>query len=245
MFSQTCKKFAGVVDSFLASEGGSLRRKTQEQVRESLKVLQDALHRYELNEISLSYNGGKDCQVMVILLLAALWKQYESSPEALDALGAFKSVYVASEKAFEEVDAFVDESCKEYGLQQIRLSEPMKEAFESFLDSNPTVKAIIVGIRRSDPYGQQLTPFDPTDKGWPAFMRVHPVLEWKYVNIWDFLLGSKTPYCMLYDQGYTSLGGTDTTVPNPKLRVEGSNCKFRPAYELVNDDEERLGRFRK
>lgn len=182
---------------------------------------------------------------MVILLLAALWRRFGEDPAVLNNLGAFKSVYVASEKAFEEVDTFVDNSCQEYGLQQIRLSEPMKAAFEHFLSENPTVKAIIVGIRRSDPYGQQLKPFDPTDSGWPDFMRVHPVLEWKYVNIWDFLRGTDSAYCCLYDKGYTSLGGTDSTVPNPKLLKKGTCAEFLPAYALVKDEEERLGRFRK
>lgn len=56
--------------------------------------------------------------------------------------------------------------------------------------------------------------------------------------------------------GYTSLGGTDDTHPNPALlrrgdgeddalaqeKVEGR--KFRPAYELMEDGEERLGRDR-
>jgi FAD synthetase len=44
-------------------------------------------------------------------------------------------------------------------------------------------------------------------------------------------------------QGYTSLGGTEDTLPNPHLKKEGSSGQeFRPAYELIGDDEERLGR---
>jgi len=47
--------------------------------------------------------------------------------------------------------------------------------------------------------------------------------------------------------GYTSLGGTTDTQPNPKLAmgeggVGGQEVKFRPAYELMEDLEERLGR---
>lgn len=47
-----------------------------------------------------------------------------------------------------------------------------------------------------------------------------------------------------YNQGYTSLGGRLDTYPNPRLRREGANgaTEFRPAHELVEDDEERLGR---
>lgn len=54
---------------------------------------------------------------------------------------------------------------------------------------------------------------------------------------------------MLYDQGYTSLGGTTDTHPNPALKSGGSGDGkestsegFRPAYELVEDKAERLGR---
>lgn len=48
--------------------------------------------------------------------------------------------------------------------------------------------------------------------------------------------------------GYTSLGGTTDTHPNPALRrpsiaESGKEIfEFRPAYELVEDDAERLGR---
>ncbi len=55
------------------------------------------------------------------------------------------------------------------------------------------------------------------------------------------------PYCELYDKGYTSLGGTDDTHPNPALKVGGGGAKiegaeFMPAYVLTGDKEERLGR---
>lgn len=46
-------------------------------------------------------------------------------------------------------------------------------------------------------------------------------------------------------KGYTSLGGTQDTHPNPHLKKQGDkdgDFGFLPAYELVGDDEERLGR---
>lgn len=43
--------------------------------------------------------------------------------------------------------------------------------------------------------------------------------------------------------GYTSLGGTRDTLPNPRLVKPNSDGRqFHPAYELLEDDEERLGR---
>ena len=64
----------------------------------------------------------------------------------------------------------------------------------------------------------------------------------------QFIRHLGVPYCELYDRGYTSLGGTTDTHPNPALRasttMEGEGEKYRPAYELVEDGEERLGRDR-
>lgn len=60
----------------------------------------------------------------------------------------------------------------------------------------------------------------------------------------QFLRHLKIPYISLYDQGYTSLGGTEDTYPNPKLKKADDAEGFRPAYELMEDDEERLGRDR-
>ena len=83
-------------------------------------------------------------------------------------------------------------------------------------------------------------------------MRVHPVIDWHYVEIWGFIRHLGVEYCPLYDEGYTSLGGTNDTHPNPKLRVkskagdgEGNvdeGSRYKPAYELIDDEEERLGR---
>ena len=42
--------------------------------------------------------------------------------------------------------------------------------------------------------------FSPTDGDWPAVMRVHPVLDWSYAQVWAFIRGLGLPYPSLYDQ---------------------------------------------
>jgi len=143
-------------------------------------------------------------------------------------------------------------------------TKPMKASFTEYLEDFPKVKGIFVGTRRTDPHGAQLTHFDPTDHGWPKFMRIHPVIDWHYVDIWtvsrltsslqlelivsQFIRHLNIPYCALYDKGYTSLGGTNDTHRNPVLRRSSMSSSgrteysFRPAYELIEDEEERLGR---
>jgi len=115
----------------------------------------------------------------------------------------------------------------------------MREAFAAYLTAQPAIRAIFVGTRRTDPHGGSLTFFDETDRGWPSFMRVHPVIDWRYAEIWCFIRELGVEYCGLYDEGYTSLGGREDTHPNPVLAEGGG---YRPAYELVEDGEERAGR---
>jgi len=142
----------------------------------------------------------------------------------------------------------VDDSLRTYHLDLARYAKSMKEAFTDYLADHKDVKAIFVGTRRTDPHGGSLKYFDQTDRGWPAFMRIHPVIDWHYAEVWTFIRHLEIPYCPLYDLGYTSLGGTTDTHPNPHLKLDndlgGAGEKFRPAYELVEDEEERLGRDR-
>lgn len=193
---------------------------------------------FRLDTLSLSYNGGKDCLVLLILYLACL----DSLPHLPTSLS---SILIPPPHPFPAVDTFVDHTSAQYHLSLSRYFSPsMKEAFREYLDSTgKDIKAIFVGTRRTDPHGGKLAPFDMTDRGWPEFMRVHPVLDWRYAEVWAFLRHLDIPYCELYDQGYTSLGGTNDTHPNPALRVEEDGVvRYRPAYELVEDAEERLGR---
>jgi FAD synthetase len=196
-----------------------------------------------LDALSFSYNGGKDCLVLLILYLTALYAHATATATPLPPL--LRSVYIVPPNPFPAVTAFVQSSATTYHLALTQYAAPMRDAFASYLADFPTVRAIFVGTRRTDPHGARLTHFDPTDGGWPAFMRIHPVIDWHYADIWGFIREVGVEYCELYDMGYTSLGGTDDTHPNPALAVEdGGGGKFRPAYELVEDEEERLGRDR-
>lgn len=237
-----CAALAARVNAFLASEAPTpILKQVQEQTRIALGVIDKALEKYSLEEISLSYNGGKDCLVLLILLLVSLSSH---APKPLPS--ALQTVYIISSHPFAEVDEFVDSSSATYKLDLARYAMPMKEAFKVYLEEHKKVKAILVGTRRTDPHGENLTHFDMTDQGWPSFMRVHPVIDWHYAEIWAFIRHLEIPYCALYDQGYTSLGGTTDTHPNPVLKEGGNGAakekSFRPAYELVEDDAERLGR---
>ncbi len=210
-----------------------LRRATIVRTQETLGVIQEAVERYGVEAIALSYNGGKDCLVLLILFIAFL-QSISKVPLRLN------TVFVMAKDPFREVDEFVEDSVCRYNLDLARISGNMKDAFTEYLVTKSQIRAILVGTRRHDPHGEFLTFFDQTDRGWPEFMRVHPIIEWQYAEIWEFLRALEIPYCVLYDQGYTSLGGTKDTLRNPALQTD--DRLFRPAYELLDEHKERLGR---
>ncbi|KAF1955796.1 adenine nucleotide alpha hydrolases-like protein [Byssothecium circinans] len=256
-FPELCARIHGRIAAFLDEKNVSERVKSvQAQTRISLQVIAEALERYKLPELSIAYNGGKDCLVLLVLSLCALHTKGLTTTNPMASPDtAIKCVYIQAKHPFQEVEDFVEASVKIYSLSLLEYAKPMKAAFGDYLRDTPSVKAIFVGTRRTDPHGEHLKHFDPTDHGWPAFMRIHPVIDWHYVDIWTFIRHLNIPYCGLYDRGYTSLGGTDDTEPNPALvhkpsdqKPNGSTSaaspKFRPAYDLVDDFEERLGRHR-
>ncbi|KAL2182056.1 uncharacterized protein P884DRAFT_235481 [Thermothelomyces heterothallicus CBS 202.75] len=260
-----CFELQAKVDAFLAEQTDDrVLRNVQSQVRVSMGVIQEALRRYGPAHISLSYNGGKDCLVLLVLIMACLPAYASTSGPAADdpdttetiadplpghattspvaPPSRLQAIYIVAPDPFAEVEDFVEASEKRYHLDLKRYTLPMRPALEAYLKDRPAIRAILLGTRRTDPHGEFLTHFDPTDEGWPQFMRVHPVIDWHYVEIWAFIRHLHIPFCELYNRGFTSLGGVTNTRPNPALAVSGSPSVFRPAYELRDDDEERLGR---
>ncbi|XP_050940129.1 uncharacterized protein LOC103486505 isoform X2 [Cucumis melo] len=122
-----------------------------------------------------------------------------------------------------------------------------KSGLESLLKSRP-IRAIFLGVRIGDPTAVGQEQFSPSSPGWPPFMRVNPILDWSYRDVWAFLLTCKVQYCSLYDHGYTSIGSIHDTLPNALLCISnstGNKEKFRPAYLLSDGRTERAGRAKR
>jgi 3'-phosphoadenosine 5'-phosphosulfate sulfotransferase (PAPS reductase)/FAD synthetase len=128
-----------------------------------------------------------------------------------------------------------------FGIAVQLYSSDFKVEVQKFIDQNQ-VKAIIMGNRRTDPYSQNLDYICPSSPGWPVFTRVFPILDWNYLNVWQYLKSYDLEYCKLYDLGYTSLGEIHNSVKNPFLKIEGTEDEFQPAYILKSDDQERFSR---
>eukprot|EP01132_Coremiostelium_polycephalum_P003163 gene3163-3961_t len=259
---------------------------------ESLKIIETAFSSYKIEEIAISFNGGKDCCVLLHLIHHVFLKESlninsdknnksnsncskdnnnkhpgcnncknninqennnnhqqqlstnNNNSESINNNNnnsnntrsrSLRTLYFNLPNSFPQVDMFTEKCSKIYNLNLSYISSGIKEGLEDQV-SKHNIKAIFVGIRHTDPYCQHLKPFSPTDPGWPPFIRVNPILEWDYNNIWDFIKLFNVPYCELYDEGYTSIGVTNDTIPNPNLKIPNTQDQYLPAYLLKDVD---------
>ncbi|KAJ7043388.1 hypothetical protein C8F04DRAFT_1072016 [Mycena alexandri] len=253
-------------------------------VKEALEVIDCALDTHGQEHVSISFNGGKDCTVLLHLYAAALARRLPPS----EPVKPIPAVYIAVPSPFPTLETFIEDSATRYTLDlfhcqpasdrvesvitpkpaingagtsylngapppkavgKAKGGEGMKQALEIYKQTHPNIEAILIGTRRTDPHGATLSHRNMTDPGWPRFERINPIINWDYADVWTFLRTLNVPYCDLYDQGYTSLGSTYNTFPNPALLADippssapSSTSHYRPAYELAEGALERAGR---
>lgn len=192
----------------------------------------------------LSFNGGKDCTVLLDLLIRYINEnpsKFKNDEKSSD----LRIIYIQSANPFEDVDNFVEECKTHYNVKIQKESGNLKKILESVCQQNLELKAVIMGSRRTDPYCGDLEELQPTDSGWPPLLRVSPILDWNCADVWGYIKSENVPYCTLYDEGYTSLGDKTNTIKNPYLQVlnkEDGIVSYRPAFELLDDTKERAGR---
>jgi len=219
----------------LSEEDSELGRK----VKDTVRVINEALDKYGTEGLGIAFNGGKDCTAMLHIYYACM---------AVRNQRPLKSIYIESpvDDLFDEMEDFLEVTHSRYNIEVIRRNGSIKDGLQSIKDDGVPIKAILMGTRIDDPHGKYVQEFSVTDveKGWPEFMRVNPILQWTYDDIWSLIRRLHLPYCVLYDRGYTSLGSRNSTKPNPELKVVDANGKisYLPAYMLKKNSAERSGR---
>ena len=202
-----------------------------------LSILGDAFRLYRPEEVVTSFNGGKDAVVILHLMRAAL----AAHNEATGGSTRLRVIFFEMDDEFPEVDAFVRDAVNRYGLiltsyAGVGFAEGLGQCIEEHGS-----KAFVLGTRFGDPNAKGQQDFSPSSDWMPPFMRVNPVLQWGYADVWAFLRQYQLPYCSLYDEGYTSLGKVANTVRNPALLREDGT--YGAAWELTDGSLERAGRI--
>ncbi|CAA3020386.1 FAD synthase-like [Olea europaea subsp. europaea] len=227
-------------------------RRLKTKYNNAIYVIQRALALYSIEEVAFSFNGGKDSTVLLHLLRAGyyLYKSGQDhstcDPDDCEITFPIRVIYFESPSAFPEINSFTYDTATSFKLQMDIIRLDLKAGLEALLKAMP-IRAIFLGVRIGDPTAVGQEQFSPSSAGWPPFMRVNPILDWSYRDIWAFLLTCKVRYCSLYDQGYTSIGSIHDTVPNALLSIGNANNveeKFKPAYLLPDGRLERAGRIK-
>jgi FAD synthetase len=148
--ASTSAKIRQLLQPSTGRKEGTWTKELQAKVQGSLDVLRRMLLEYGPG-LGLSFNGGKDCTLLLYLLCVVL----EESPLREE---PFPTVYVTHHAPFPEVNAFVNDTVRDYGLDMHRVHEPMKAGLNTYLEEVPRVKAILVGTRHGDPYSSGLSP---------------------------------------------------------------------------------------
>lgn len=212
---------------------------SNDRVQSSVKIIEECLVKYnhDPDAFCISFNGGKDCTALLHLTLMVMKKNGLNF--------RLKSLHIFIPDTFSQLIDFVRESYNRYNLDAIELQGPdFKTALSKLKTSHPKMDAILLGTRKGD-ISYQLDYFQRTDQDWPDFMRVNPILDWSYRDVWDYLVKLEVPYCKLYDDGYTSIGSTKNTILNPRLKRldDKGEAFYLPAFSLEDPSDERSGRI--
>ncbi|KAK3163539.1 hypothetical protein QOZ80_1AG0005030 [Eleusine coracana subsp. coracana] len=226
---------------------GSSDARVRAKYDAAVLLVRRAFALYPFEELAFSFNGGKDSTVLLHLLRAGYYLHSTSSGDTDKAVQTvqncrLRTIYFEEPNAFPEIDSFTYDTASTYGLPLEIIRTDFKSGLEALLKEKP-IKGIFLGTRKGDPNAVGQQQFSPSSPGWPPFMRINPILDWSYSDVWSFLLTCNVKYCSLYDQGYTSIGSIHDTVPN-ELLGDGSGG-FRPAYMLSDERLERAGRAKK
>lgn len=181
------------------------------KIAKSKEVLQESLDRFP-GKIALAWTGGKDSTTTLHLLRDLCGGKVPIPVLNIDTSAKFKEIYEFRDRLAQEwnLNLIIEQNAE--ALKTIRIAENKEECclrLKAEVIANSLVKygwqALITGMRWDEqPDRVKEEYFSPREN--PPHIRVHPILHFSEVDIWQYIKTCNVPYCVLYHQGYRSLG---------------------------------------
>ena len=189
-----------------------------------------------LNFYYVSFNGGKDCLAVYILLKYKIfcdelnldYKNKENFKNFSNEKFHTKKIillYFVNDNNFEEEENYVVNFIKKEKIFIYYYYSSYVDGLNFFLkkiNNNNENILIFMGTRISDNNNNKenkisLNLIENSTKPFPNFIRFYPVYNFNYSEIWKIILISKFDYLNLYDKGFSSIGKKTNTNINKNL----------------------------
>lgn len=182
-----------------------------EKAAKSKEVLQEALTRFAPH-IALAWTGGKDSTTTLHLLRELGGGRVEIPVLNIDTTVKFKEIYAFRNRLAEDWQLNLIIERNDEALKTIKIAADKEECclrLKAEVIANAMEKygwqALITGMRWDEqPDRLREDYFSPREN--PPHVRVHPILHFTEMDIWQYIKSHNVPYCELYHRGYRSLG---------------------------------------
>ena len=183
----------------------------EEKIDQSKRILQEALDRYG-SKMAIAWTGGKDSTTTLHLLRQVGEGRVPIPVLNIDTSAKFKEIYEFRDRLAQEWQLDLRIERNDEALKSIKIAADKKECctkLKSQVIADSLKKygweALITGMRWGEqPERTQESYFSGRED--PSHMRVHPILHFTEMDIWQYIKDLNLPYCELYRKGYRSLG---------------------------------------
>jgi len=132
--------------------------------------------------------------------------------ETYDCMDAIRERYGVQVEVFFPAAAGVEKMVREDGLNLFYKSVELRKSCCAVRKVEPLNRALkhldawMTGLRRE----QAITRTDvhkiELDKDYGDIIKINPLVDWSYENVWDYIRENNVPYNRLHKQGYPSIG---------------------------------------
>lgn len=116
-----------------------------------LQMLNKTLDTYDSKEIFLSFNGGKDCTVLLHMFVNLFTKRHPNE--------TLLCLYIQPDNPFDEIEEFIVECQQRYKIRMETIHGSVKSTLFEMCQQYPHLKAVVMGCRQTDPYCSSLNEF--------------------------------------------------------------------------------------